>query len=105
VGAVNAITDLNLAIRYWDARFNMLEAVRADSIQTRDEHYQDLAASKGLAAGGSPTHRIVTAHPGNCWHQPGEVHRVQVTPEGQTPAIAYSVLLPPEYSPFHTYHC
>jgi enterochelin esterase-like enzyme len=104
VGAVNAITDLNLAIQYWDARFNILEAVRADSIQTRDQHYQDLRRVEGvgpkvvmqLTALLPPIHEAVEI-------KPGEVHRVQVTSEGQTPAVAYSVLLPPEYSPFHSY--
>jgi pimeloyl-ACP methyl ester carboxylesterase len=104
VGAANAITDLPLAIRYWDARFNILEAVRADSIQNRDLHYQELRRVEGIGP------RVVlqlTALlppvPDGAIYQPGQVHRVQVTPDGQTPSLAYSVMLPPEYSPFHSY--
>lgn len=104
VGAVNAITDLNAAIRYWDARFHMLEAARADSIQTRDQEYQDLRRVEGV--GPKVVMQLTTLLPpilDSTDIKPGEPHRVMVTSEGQTPAIAYSVLLPPEYSPFHSY--
>ncbi len=104
VGAVNAITDLNLAIRYWDARYTMLEAVRAESIQDRDLRYQDLRRVEGV--GPRVVLQIAALLPpildGNDI-QPGKAHRVQVTAEGHSPAIAYSVLLPPEYSPHHNY--
>ena len=104
VGAANAITDLELAIRYWDARFLILEAVRAESIQDRDLRYQELRRVEGV--GPKVVLQITALLPpilGAGEIRPGQVHRVQVTPEGQTPAIAYSVLLPPEYSPFHNY--
>jgi pimeloyl-ACP methyl ester carboxylesterase len=104
VGAANAITDLNLAVRYWDARFAVLEAVRAESIQDRDLHYQELRRVEGV--GPKVILQLTALLPpildaGDI--RPGQVHRVQVTPEGQTPAIAYSVILPPEYSPHHSY--
>ena len=104
VGAANAITDLNLAIRYWDARFTVLEAVRAESIQDRDLHYQELRRVEGV--GPRVVLQLTALLPpildaGDV--QPGQIHRVQVTPEGQTPSIAYSVILPPEYSPHHSY--
>ncbi|HEY4259379.1 MAG TPA: hypothetical protein VGM98_04440, partial [Schlesneria sp.] len=104
VGAVNAITDLNQAIQYWDARFNILEAVRADSVQTRDQHYQDLRRVEGV--GPKVVMQLTALLPPlqeAAEIKPGEVQRIQATPEGQTPAIAYSVLLPPEFSPFHSY--
>lgn len=104
VGASNAITDLKLAIRYWDARFAMLEAVRADNIQDRDQRYQELRRVEGV--GPRIVLQLTALLPpildGN-GIRPGVVHRVQLTPDGQQPAIAYSVLLPPEYSPFHSY--
>jgi pimeloyl-ACP methyl ester carboxylesterase len=104
VGAADAITDLNLAIRYWDARFLILEAIRADSIQDRDLRYQELRRVEGV--GPRTVQQMIAFLPpildaGDI--RPGQVHRVQVTPEGQTPAIAYSVQLPPEYSPHHSY--
>jgi enterochelin esterase-like enzyme len=104
VGAANAMTDLDLAIRYWDARFHMLEALRADSVQTRDQSYQELRHVEGV--GPKAVLQLTSLLPPiqeTVGIRPGQPHRVQVTAEGQTPAIAYSVLLPPEYSPFHSY--
>ncbi|MBS0203378.1 MAG: hypothetical protein JSS49_10795 [Planctomycetes bacterium] len=104
VGAANAITDLNLAIRYWDARHSILEAVRAETVQDRDERFQELRRVEGV--GPRAVLQLTAFLPaildiGEI--RPGEVHKVQVTPEGQTPSISYSVLLPPEYSPNHSY--
>ena len=104
VGAANAITDLNLAIRYWDARYMILEAVRAETTQERDLQYQELRRVEGV--GPKVVLQITALLPtirdgGDI--KPGKPHRVQVTAEGQSPSIAYSVLLPPEYSPHHNY--
>lgn len=104
VGPANAVTDLAQAIRLWDARFLMLEYTRAESVQERSRLYELLRQVEGvgplvvmqlarllppqLDAGGLAT---------------GEPHRISVTPDGHDPAIAYSVLLPPEYSPHHSY--
>lgn len=104
VGSVNAITDLNTAIRYWDARFMILEAARAENIQDRDQQYQELRRVEGIGprvilqlTALLPT--ILDGH----GIRPGTPQAVQVTAEGQTPPVAYSVMLPPEYSPYHTY--
>ena len=104
VGAANAVTDLDQAIRFWDARFVMLEYARADNPQACEQHYQQLRQVEGvgpkivmqLASQLSPS---LDAH----GIAPGEPHRVVVTPEGHIPEVAYSVLLPPEYSPHHSY--
>ena len=104
VGAADAVTDLDQAIHFWDARFVMLEYARADNPQACEQHYQQLRKIEGvgpkivmqLASQLPPSldaHGIV----------PGEPHRVVVTPEGHIPEVAYSVLLPPEYSPHHSY--
>lgn len=103
-GAANAVTDLNLAIRYWDARFAMLEGVRAESIQDRDQRYQELRRVEGV--GPKVVLQMAAYLPpirdsGDI--RPGEVQRVLATPEGHSPSLSYSVILPPEYSPFHSY--
>jgi enterochelin esterase-like enzyme len=103
VGAENSITDLNLAMRYWDARFTMLEAVRADTIQDRDMHAISLQRVEGV--GPRVVMQLAAYLPqildaGEA--QPFQVHRVQAN-EGTQNAVTYSVMLPPEYSPFHTY--
>lgn len=104
VGSVNAITDLNSAIRYWDARFLILEAARAENIQDRDQHYQELRRVEGI--GPKVILQLTALLPsildGN-GIRVGQPQTVQVTAEGQTPAIAYTVMLPPEYSPHHSY--
>lgn len=103
-GAANAITDLNLAVRYWDARFAMLEAARAETIQDRDQHYQDLRRVEGVGP------RIVLQLVANLPSirdgasvQPAQVQKILASPEGHSPSMSYSVQLPPEYSPFHSY--
>ena len=104
VGAANAITDLELTLRYWDARHSALEAARAETTQDRDLRYQELRRVEGV--GPRIILQLTALLPpildaGDI--QPGQAHQVLVTPEGQTPAISYTVLLPPEYSPHHTY--
>jgi len=103
-GPENAITDLERAIRYWEARFLILETLRADNVQDRDLRYQELRRVEGV--GPNVVKQLTALMPpvlGAGEARPGEVHRVQVTPDGQEPAIAYSVLLPPEYHPHHSY--
>lgn len=104
VGAAHAITDLEMAIRYWDARHIALEAARAETVQQRDQLYQDLRHVEGV--GPKVVLQLMSLLPsildaGDI--RPGEVHTVSTTPPGHTPAFTYKVLLPPEYSPHHTY--
>lgn len=104
VGPENAITDLERAVRYWDARFLILEALRADTLQDRELRYQELRRVEGV--GPNVVKQLTALLPpihdaGDI--RPGLVQRIQITPEGQTPAIAYSVVLPPEYHTHHQY--
>ena len=104
VGAANAVTDLEQAIRFWDARFAMLEYVRADNPQACEQHYQQLQKVEGV--GPKIVMQLASQLPPSldaAEIKPGEPHRVLVTPEGRIPEVAYSVLLPQEYSPHHNY--
>jgi len=104
VGAENAITDLQLAIRYWEARFLILEFLRADSPQERDRLLQDLKQVEGV--GPKAILQIIALLPTireDGGILPGQIHRVLIGPMGQNPHVAYSVVLPPEYSPLHSY--
>ena len=104
VGAANAVTDLDQAIRFWDARFAMLEYARADNPQACEQHYQQLRQVEGV--GPKIVMQLASQLPPSLDASgvvPGEPHRVVVTPEGRIPEVAYSVLLPPEYSPHHNY--
>ena len=104
VGAANAVTDLDQAIRYWDARFAMLEYVRADNPQDCERHLQHVRQVEGV--GPKIVMQLTSQLPpaldaGGI--VPGEPHRVLATSEGHLPEVAYSVMLPPEYSPHHNY--
>lgn len=104
VGAANAITDLEMAMRYWDARHLALQAARAESIQERDQLYLDLRRVEGV--GPKVVLQLTALLPpildaGDI--RPGEPRPVLVTPPEHSPAISYTVLLPPEYSPHHSY--
>ena len=104
VGAVNAVTDLDQAIRYWDARFAMLEYTRADTPQACEQHLQQLRQVEGV--GPKVVMQLASQLPPSLdahGIEPAEPHRVLVTPEGHLPEVAYSVLLPPDYSPHHNY--
>mgnify|MGYP003337469141 FL=1 len=104
VGAANAITDLEMAIRYWDARHIALEAARAETVQDRDLRFQELRRVEGV--GPKVVLQLTSFLPaildaGDI--RPGEMHNISVTPPGHTPAFTYKVLLPPEYTPYHSY--
>ena len=104
VGAANAVTDLDQALRYWDARFTMLEYTRADTPQAWQEHLQQLRQVEGV--GPKIVMQLASQLPPPLDASgivPAEPHRVLATPEGHTPEVAYSVMLPPEYSPHHSY--
>ncbi len=104
VGAANAVTDLDQAIRYWDARFAMLEYVRADNPQDREQHLGQLQKVEGV--GPKIVMQLTSQLPPALDASgivPVEPHRVLVTAEGHSPEVAYSVMLPPEYSPHHNY--
>lgn len=104
VGAANAITDLSLAIRYWDARFHILESLRAETPQDRDQAYQELRRVEGV--GPKAILQLTSLLPPIRDAQEiqfGQPHRVQFKIPGQQESGAYSVLLPPEYTPYHNY--
>ena len=103
-GAANAVTDLDQAVRFWDARFLMLEYVRAESPQDCERLHEQLRRVEGV--GPKVVMQLAQQLPPALdadGISPGELRRVLVTPEGRVPEVAYTVLLPPEYSPHHSY--
>ena len=104
VGPANAVTDLDQAVRFCDARFTMLEYLRADNVQECERLCQQLGRVEGV--GPKVVLQLARQLPPALdadGIEPGELHRVLVTPEGRVPEVAYTVLLPPEYSPHHNY--
>ena len=104
VGAANAVTDLNQAVRLWDARFLVQEALRAPSANERDVVFEQLRRVEGV--GPETIRRLIPQLPPvpeTPGIQPGVPHEIEVAIDDQTPTTKYSVLLPLEYSPRHTY--
>jgi hypothetical protein len=104
LGAANAVTDLNQALRLWDARFLVHEALIAPSHNERQLVYDKLRRVEGVGPEAIrkliPQLPPIVETPGI---QPGAAHSLEVVIDDQTPVTRYSVLLPIEYSPRHTY--
>jgi pimeloyl-ACP methyl ester carboxylesterase len=101
LGPANAIPDLDQALRAWDARHSVLDYLRSDDPSVQSAVLQKLQSMENIGP------RLVlnlaaqlppVIEPDDV--SPGDVHHV----EGPTPeAFSYSVVLPAEYSPHHSY--
>lgn len=117
VGTANAVTDLNLTIRLWDARFLVQEYLRSNAEQDRQELLRKLKGEEGIDA--ATIARIIPLLPPRVETpeaQPGRIHRIELPLKKAVPSaeqgratedlpvsVGYSVLLPPEYNPNHLY--
>lgn len=104
VGAANVVTDLNTALNLWTARAQVLEYLRTENEQLSDQMLETLSKLEGVSAAvvkqmipllppilDAPVRDITNSFP------------VHVTdPDAEVP-VSYSVLLPIEYDPHHTY--
>ncbi len=104
LGAANAVTDLDQAVRIWDARFQVLEALRTDSLNERQMIYEQLRKIESI--GPEVVRKMIPQLPPAVETpdiQPGQAHRIDVERDDPEQAFSYSVLLPLEYSPQHSY--
>lgn len=104
VGAANVVTDLDTALNLWTARAHVLEYLRNEEEQLDENIIETLSKLEGVSTAvvkqmipllppilDAPVRNIEDAFP------------IQVTdPQAQVP-VSYSVLLPLEYNPHHTY--
>jgi enterochelin esterase-like enzyme len=110
LGSQYAIDDLGTAIRLWDARFRILEFLRSEDVTERESHLDRLLALEGVTPeriaqlipllpaiidtpdirAGVPTQ--LTAKPSDSFATIGDQSK-----------ITYTVVLPHEYSPYHSY--
>ena len=111
VGAANATTDLANAIRWWQARFHVLQYLRATHPSLRGPALSALTATEGV--GTKTVEQILQLLPpvldtpglqasrvaAITVHDPGRTREDEESPK----AIRYSVLVPPEFNPHHTY--
>lgn len=106
VGSANAVTDLDLALRLWKARFLVLDYLRTpvDGATERNSALDKLLMVEGVG----PT-RIAQMLPllpplvDTLGVKPESVLAIEVPARAGNPAVQYSVLLPLEYHPDHAY--
>ncbi len=111
-GDANAITDLSATIRWWQARFQILEYLRAEHPAQRQQILSDLQAIEGIGAKsieqlipqlppiidspdlrGGAISQLTVREPG----------RPRDADEAESHGFRYSVLVPPEFNPHHAY--
>lgn len=101
LGAANAVPELDQALSVWDARQSVFEYVRTADPVKHTELIKKLQSTESISPG------IVLQmiaqlpelmEPSNL--EPGIAHRIETS---GSDAVSYSVMLPMEYSPHHTY--
>lgn len=110
VGDANATTDLANAIRWWQARFHVLQYLRANHPSLRGPVLADLAATEGV--GPKTIEQLIKLLPPVVETPELKSSRVatltvqdpgRARDDDDPAAIRYSVLVPPEFNPHHTY--
>lgn len=104
VGAAHVATDLDTALNLWIARAQVLEYLRSEDEYVRDPMIETLQKLEGVST--EVVKQMIPFLPPILdapVRKNDEAFTVQVTdPEAKVP-VSYSVLLPSEYNPHHTY--
>jgi len=104
VGAAHVVTDLDTALNLWIARAQVLEYLRSEDEYKRDPMIETLQKLEGVST--EVVKQMIPLLPPILdapVRKNDEAFTVQVTdPEAKVP-VSYSVLLPIEYNPHHTY--
>ena len=101
LGSAHAIPDLDQALRVWEARHLVIDYLHGQDNVPREDALQGLRSLEGISA--QTVLRMVPQLPpllDASEIEPGVPHRVES--DGAKP-VAYSVVLPAEYSPHHSY--
>ena len=112
VGEANATTDFQNAVRWWQARFHVLQYLRAPHPMQRQQALADLIATEGVGA--KTVEQLIPQLPPTVETtrlEPGKILKLSINEPGRTrdededdPAsFKYSVLVPQEFNPHHTY--
>ncbi len=112
VGDANAVTDLVTAIRWWHARFHVLQYLRANHPRQRQQTLTDLAATEGVGA--KTVEQLIPLLPpivDTPEIEGGKILTLAVNEPGRSrddveanqPTFRYSVLVPQEFNPHHVY--
>ncbi len=104
VGAADAVTELDQAIRLWDARFLIQDALRTESANERQLVYQEIRRVEGI--GPETVRKMIAQLPPAVETPdaaPGKPVRIVVPGNERRTESVYWALLPIEYSPHHSY--
>ena len=104
LGSARSVTDLNATLRLWQARFLVREYLRTANPNDRDTILGRLHSIEGVSP--QVVRQMIPLLPPFLESPeilPGYPHRIVVRGEDAEVPVAYSVLLPPEYSPHRSY--
>lgn len=111
VGDANATTDLGNAVRWWQARFHVRQYLQATHPTLRELALTDLTSTEGVGA--KTVEQLIRFLPPLVVTPDLKASRVATVSvqdpgrsrenDGSTSAFRYSVLVPPEFNPHHTY--
>ncbi len=104
LGSAHVVTDLDTALNFWTARAQVLEYLRNEDKQQSDFLIEDLEKLEGVST--QVVKQMIPLLPPILdapVRKNDEVFSIQVTDEGAEVPVSYSVLLPIEYNPHHSY--
>ena len=104
LGGANAITNLDETLNLWQARFLILEILRTNQESTREELLKELTKLEGV--GHERIRQMIPRLPPLIESPELETDRrltVELAARDGDNPTAYTVVLPPEYSPNHVY--
>ena len=104
LGAAHVVTDLDTALNFWTARAQVLEYLRNEDEQQDDFMVEELEKLEGIST--EVVKQMIPLLPSILdapVRKNEEAFSIQVTDEGAEVPVSYSVLLPIEYNPHHSY--
>ncbi len=104
LGAAHVVTDLDTALNFWTARAQVLEYLRNEDEQQSDFMIEDLEKLEGVST--EVVKQMIPLLPPILdapVRKNDDVFSIQLTDEGAEVPVSYSVLLPIEYNPHHSY--
>jgi predicted esterase len=104
VGSASAVTDLNFAVRLWQAQHAILEYLRADNPQDRKEHLAQIAGLDGVSP--EMVLKLIRCLPpviDTIDMRPTVPAMLQVAGRDGEARPSYAALAPPEYDWRHSY--
>lgn len=104
LGSAEAVTDLEQAIRLWEARHLITEYLRTDNSLQRDRLLEQVKGVEGI--GPATVARLIPRLPlplETSGIRPGTIAEIKADePQAEAP-VSYHALLPREYTPHHDY--